>query len=208
MLFPDAADGSRAKTGSVSQTTRAPLGRVLRLLVKRFFNDLSHLGFVYTLLTPRSGAVTKQTCHASQLVTDAPSRDSRRRGTQLLHNLASWNAVLHAITDAILGALGAGDIGEAFPDTDARWRSADSAVFVQHARALAERAKMRIANCDVTIITEEPKLKAHKPAMKRRVAELLGIAEERVSIKAKTNEGMGWIGKGDGLAAIAVVLLE
>ena len=118
------------------------------------------------------------------------------------------DAVLHAITDAILGALGAGDIGEAFPDTDARWRSADSAVFVQHARALAERAKMRIANCDVTIITEEPKLKAHKPAMKRRVAELLGIAEERVSIKAKTNEGMGWIGKGDGLAAIAVVLLE
>ena len=118
------------------------------------------------------------------------------------------DAALHAVTDAILGALGAGDIGEIFPDSDARWKGADSAVFVRHAAELAARAGLHIANCDVTIITEMPKLGAHKPAMRESIAKLLGVTVDRVSVKAKTNEALGWIGRGEGLAAVAVVLVE
>lgn len=118
------------------------------------------------------------------------------------------DAVLHAITDAILGAISAGDIGEHFPDTDSRWRDADSGKFVQHAVRLAEGRNLRIANCDVTVLIEEPKLSAHKPRIRGSIAELLSIPAEAVSVKAKTNEGMGFVGRGEGIAVMAVVLLE
>jgi 2-C-methyl-D-erythritol 4-phosphate cytidylyltransferase / 2-C-methyl-D-erythritol 2,4-cyclodiphosphate synthase len=118
------------------------------------------------------------------------------------------DAVLHAITDAILGAIGAGDIGEQFPDTEARWRGADSAVFVRHAVELARQAGLRVGNCDVTILCESPKLTPHKPAIRSRIAELLGVSPDRVGVKAKTNEGMGWIGNREGLAAMAVVTMQ
>ena len=118
------------------------------------------------------------------------------------------DAVLHAVTDAVLGAIGAGDIGEQFPDTDPRWGGADSAIFVRHAMELAGKAGLAVGNCDVTVLCESPKLSPYKSAMKARIAELLGVAEGQVSIKAKTNEGMGWIGRNEGLAAIAVVLLQ
>jgi len=117
------------------------------------------------------------------------------------------DAVLHAITDAILGALAAGDIGELFPDTDPQWKDADSSVFVKHAAAMAREQGLVVGNCDVTVLAERPKLSQHKLAMRRRIAELLGIEPEAVSVKAKTAEGMGQIGSGEGLAVMAVAML-
>jgi 2-C-methyl-D-erythritol 4-phosphate cytidylyltransferase/2-C-methyl-D-erythritol 2,4-cyclodiphosphate synthase len=118
------------------------------------------------------------------------------------------DAVLHAITDAILGAIAAGDIGELFPDSDPRWAEADSSAFVLHAVALAERQGLLVGNCDVTVLAEAPKLGPLKKAMAARIAELLACSANRVSVKAKTNERMGFVGRGEGIAAFAVVLLE
>lgn len=118
------------------------------------------------------------------------------------------DAVLHAITDAVLGAIGAGDIGEQFPDTDPQWKNADSGVFVRRAIELAAARGCRVQNCDVTIITQAPKLMPYKDAMRHRIAELLGLAPENVAVKAKTNEGMGWIGLGEGLACMAAVAVD
>jgi 2-C-methyl-D-erythritol 4-phosphate cytidylyltransferase/2-C-methyl-D-erythritol 2,4-cyclodiphosphate synthase len=117
------------------------------------------------------------------------------------------DAALHAVTDAILGAVGAGDIGEHFPDTDPRWAGADSGAFISCAIDLAGRDGWRVANCDLTILTEAPKLREHKPAMRRRLAELLRVEAGAVSVKAKTNEKMGFVGRGEGLAALAAVML-
>ncbi len=117
------------------------------------------------------------------------------------------DAVLHAITDAILGAISAGDIGELFPDTDPQWSGADSAIFVRHAVKLAGEQGCRVGNCDVTIIAEQPRLTPYKQQMCSRIAELLGVKPQAISVKAKTNEQMGAIGRGEGIAAIAVVLL-
>ena len=117
------------------------------------------------------------------------------------------DAVLHALTDAILGAIGAGDIGEQFPDTDPRWAGADSTVFVRHALELAEKQHLRVGNCDVTVLAETPRLGPHKQAMRRRIAELLDAPEGAIAVKAKTNESMGFIGRGEGIAALAAVLL-
>jgi len=117
------------------------------------------------------------------------------------------DAVLHAITDAILGAIGADDIGEHFDDADPRWANADSEQFVLAAVALAAQQGLAPVNCDVTILAEQPKHKDHKPAMKARIAAMLGLEIARVAVKAKTNEGMGAIGRGEGLAAMAVVML-
>lgn len=118
------------------------------------------------------------------------------------------DAVLHAVTDAVLGALAAGDIGELFPDSDPKWAGADSAAFVRHAAKLASEAGMQIGNCDVTILAEAPKLGPLKQAMAARIAELLACPADRVSVKAKTNEKMGFVGRGEGIAAAAVVMLE
>ena len=118
------------------------------------------------------------------------------------------DAVLHAITDAILGAVGEGDIGEQFPDTDDRWAEADSSIFVAEALRLARIKGYAPANCDVTVIADSPKLQPHKPKMRQRIAELLGLAVDAVSVKAKTNEGMGFVGRGEGLAVMAAVMLH
>ena len=118
------------------------------------------------------------------------------------------DAVLHAVTDAVLGAMALGDIGELFSDTDAKWKGADSAVFVAEAVRLAAVKGFAVGNCDVTVLAEAPKLAPHKDLMKTRVASLLGVAPDRVSIKAKTSEGMGFVGRGEGLAAIAVVMMK
>ena len=118
------------------------------------------------------------------------------------------DAVLHAVTDAVLGAMALGDIGELFSDTDAKWKGADSAVFVAEAVRLAAVKGFAVGNCDVTVLAEAPKLAPHKDLMKTRVASLLGVAPDRVSIKAKTSEGMGFVGRGEGLAAVAVVMMK
>jgi 2-C-methyl-D-erythritol 4-phosphate cytidylyltransferase/2-C-methyl-D-erythritol 2,4-cyclodiphosphate synthase len=115
------------------------------------------------------------------------------------------DAGLHAITDALLGAAGLGDIGDHFPPTDERWRGADSAVFLKHAVTIAAAAGACPVHCDVTLICERPKIGPHKAAMKARVAQLLGLPPGRVNIKATTTEKLGFTGRGEGLAAEAVV---
>jgi 2-C-methyl-D-erythritol 4-phosphate cytidylyltransferase/2-C-methyl-D-erythritol 2,4-cyclodiphosphate synthase len=118
------------------------------------------------------------------------------------------DAGLHALTDALLGATGEGDIGDHFPPTDAKWKGAPSSVFLEHARDLIAGRGGRIANVDVTLICERPKIKPHREAMRTRVAELLRIPVGRVSVKATTTETLGFAGRGEGLAAQAVAAVE
>ena len=115
------------------------------------------------------------------------------------------DAGLHAITDALLGAAGLGDIGEHFPPSDDQWRGADSAMFLSHAVKIAAEAGASPVHCDVTLICERPKIGPHKAAMKARVATLLNLPPARVNIKATTTEKLGFTGRGEGLAAEAVV---
>jgi 2-C-methyl-D-erythritol 4-phosphate cytidylyltransferase/2-C-methyl-D-erythritol 2,4-cyclodiphosphate synthase len=115
---------------------------------------------------------------------------------------------LHAITDALLGTLGAGDIGSHFPPSDPRWAGADSALFLGHARQLIDAAGGRIEHVDVTLICERPKIGPHRPAMVARLAELLALPPARVSIKATTTERLGFIGRGEGIAAQAVATVS
>ena len=115
------------------------------------------------------------------------------------------DVVLHALVDALLGALGHGDIGELYPNTDPRWKDAPSRVFVEGAMDRVRAARMRIVNIDITILAERPKLKAFKPRMKETLAALTGAA--CVNIKAGTNEGCDAIGRGEAIAAHAVLLL-
>jgi 2-C-methyl-D-erythritol 4-phosphate cytidylyltransferase/2-C-methyl-D-erythritol 2,4-cyclodiphosphate synthase len=110
---------------------------------------------------------------------------------------------LHALTDAILGAIGAGDIGLHFPPSDPQWRGADSAKFLAYAGALVARRGGRIVNLDLTLVCERPKIGPHREAMRARVAAILGIETERVSVKATTTEGLGFTGRGEGIAAQA-----
>jgi 2-C-methyl-D-erythritol 2,4-cyclodiphosphate synthase len=117
------------------------------------------------------------------------------------------DVALHAVTDAILGAIGAGDIGEHFPPHDERWRDADSRELVRIALALAVERGYRVGNCDVTIVGERPRVAPHRQALRKALAELLGVEVEAASVKATTTEGLGWTGRGEGLAALAVVLL-
>ncbi|MCG6964770.1 MAG: 2-C-methyl-D-erythritol 2,4-cyclodiphosphate synthase [Acidobacteria bacterium] len=117
------------------------------------------------------------------------------------------DVALHAVTDAILGAVSAGDIGEHFPPTDARWKDADSTAFVLHALELVADQGFEIVNCDLTIVGERPRLAPHRDRLRAALAEILDVPMTNVSIKATTAEGMGWIGRGEGLLATAVVLL-
>lgn len=118
------------------------------------------------------------------------------------------DVALHALTDALLGAVGAGDLGKHFPSTDQQWRDAESRVFLGRGLDLVHRAGYTVANCDLTIIGEHPRIAIHRDAMRTRLADLLGIANEQVSIKATTTDGLGFTGRGEGLAAIAIVLVE
>jgi 2-C-methyl-D-erythritol 2,4-cyclodiphosphate synthase len=113
------------------------------------------------------------------------------------------DVLLHSVCDAILGAIGEGDIGRQFPDTDPAYRDISGLV-----REIADKRGFRISNVDSTIVLQEPKLAPHVPAMAENIAQVLGIASEQVSIKAKTNEGMGLVGSGEGAAAFAVVSVE
>jgi len=117
------------------------------------------------------------------------------------------DVVLHALCDALLGAAGLGDIGQHFSDRDPRWKGADSAQFIEGAmRMLADR-KLRVGNADVTILAEAPKIGPVREQMRRRMAELLGVSAEHVNIKATTTEHLGFLGRAEGIAAHAVVLL-
>jgi len=118
------------------------------------------------------------------------------------------DVLAHAITDAILGAAALGDIGMHFPDTDARWKDCDSLVFLRHAREMAAAEGYRIANVDSTVILERPKLQDYREAIRRRLAETLGLELDRVSVKFKTAEKVGPVGEGRSAEAQAVVSLQ
>jgi 2-C-methyl-D-erythritol 2,4-cyclodiphosphate synthase len=115
------------------------------------------------------------------------------------------DAVLHAVTDALLGAAGAGDIGHYFPSTDERWRNADSGVFVREAKRILDEMDAEIANLDITIIAQQPKLSPHRDAMQASVAKLLNLPQGHVNVKATTTDHLGFIGRGEGICAMAIV---
>lgn len=114
------------------------------------------------------------------------------------------DVALHAIVDALLGAIAAGDIGAHFPPSDDRWRGAASSAFVEHAAKLVADAGYRVGNVDLTIICEAPKIGPHRDAMRTRIAELLGTPLAAISVKATTTERLGFTGRGEGIAAQAV----
>ncbi|HNV79485.1 MAG TPA: 2-C-methyl-D-erythritol 2,4-cyclodiphosphate synthase [Thermomonas sp.] len=117
------------------------------------------------------------------------------------------DVVLHALCDAILGALALGDIGKHFPPSDARWKGADSRAFVRHCDALIREHGWKVGNCDLTVVCERPKVGPHAMAMRETIAADLGIDIDRVSVKATTTETLGFTGRGEGIAAQAVCLL-
>jgi 2-C-methyl-D-erythritol 2,4-cyclodiphosphate synthase len=114
------------------------------------------------------------------------------------------DALLHAIADAVLGAIGAGDIGVHFKNTDPRWKDMRSTVFLEKIREMVQERGGRILNVDGSLIAEAPKIVPHVPAMREVISKALGIAPERVNLKATTNEKMGFVGRGEGIAAMAV----
>ncbi|MDH3206250.1 MAG: 2-C-methyl-D-erythritol 2,4-cyclodiphosphate synthase [Gemmatimonadota bacterium] len=117
------------------------------------------------------------------------------------------DAVAHAVIDAILGAAAAGDVGSHFPPTDATWKDADSIGLLKAAAGVLRERGYEVVNVDVTVVCETPKIRPHAVAMSHRLAEAMAISADRVSIKGKTNEGLGWIGAGEGLAVHAVALI-
>jgi 2-C-methyl-D-erythritol 2,4-cyclodiphosphate synthase len=117
------------------------------------------------------------------------------------------DVLLHAVCDAILGALALGDIGAHFPDTDSRWKGADSRVLLRHVASLALARDWRIGNLDTTLIAQAPKLAPHVPAMRANLAADLACGVDDVSVKATTTERLGFAGRGEGIAALATVLL-
>jgi 2-C-methyl-D-erythritol 2,4-cyclodiphosphate synthase len=116
--------------------------------------------------------------------------------------------LLHAVTDALLGAAGLGDIGRHFPDTDPARRGADSRVLLREAMAKVRAAGYVVVNVDATIIAQAPRMSPHIPAMVANLAADLGVASDRVNVKAKTTEHLGFAGRGEGIAAEAVALLD
>jgi 2-C-methyl-D-erythritol 2,4-cyclodiphosphate synthase len=129
-------------------------------------------------------------------------------GERGLSGHSDADAVAHALTDAILGAAAAGNIGQLFPDTDPRWKDADSMELLRTAHELVRGRGHVLAQADLTVITETPRLGPHLPAIAASLAARLGLPAGSIGVKAKTNEGMGFIGRGEGLAVIAVALLE
>jgi len=117
------------------------------------------------------------------------------------------DVLLHAIADAILGAIGEGDIGRHFPDTDQAYKGADSLKLLSHVMRLAESRGYRLGNLDATIIAQQPKMAPHIPTMRDNIATVLHVAIERVNVKATTEEGLGFSGRGEGISAHAVVLM-
>ena len=118
------------------------------------------------------------------------------------------DVAIHALCDAILGALALGDIGTHFPPSDARWRDADSRLFLRHCATLMRECGFGIGNADITIVCERPRIAPHAPAMRANLAADLGCDADQLSVKATTSEKLGFTGRGEGIAAFAVVLLQ
>jgi 2-C-methyl-D-erythritol 2,4-cyclodiphosphate synthase len=118
------------------------------------------------------------------------------------------DVLTHAVADALLGACALGDLGAHFPDTDEQWRGADSLRLLAACHELAVRHGWTIANVDATVVVQRPRLAEHVPLMRDAIADVLGLDVGRISVKAKTSEGMGYTGDGSGIAAYAVILVE
>jgi 2-C-methyl-D-erythritol 2,4-cyclodiphosphate synthase len=117
------------------------------------------------------------------------------------------DVLMHAICDAVLGALGKGDIGTFFPNTDPRWKNAPSRLFLEEAARQIQFVNGKLMNVDATLMAQEPKIMPHVPRMKRHIADALGLDEHRIGIKATTNEHLGFVGREEGIAAMAVACL-
>ena len=128
-------------------------------------------------------------------------------GERGIEGHSDGDVAIHALCDAMLGALALGDIGSHFPPSDPRWKDADSRAFLRHCAALARERGWRLGNVDVTVVCERPKVGPHVPAMRAALAEDLGADLEAVSVKATTTERLGFTGRGEGIAAHAVCLL-
>jgi 2-C-methyl-D-erythritol 2,4-cyclodiphosphate synthase len=118
------------------------------------------------------------------------------------------DVLLHALCDALLGAAGLGDIGQHFPDTDARWKGAQSIVLLRHCMSLVRERGWSVANADLTLLAERPRVGPHREAIRALLAPELGVAPDAVNVKATTTEKLGFLGRADGLAAQAAVLLQ
>jgi 2-C-methyl-D-erythritol 4-phosphate cytidylyltransferase/2-C-methyl-D-erythritol 2,4-cyclodiphosphate synthase len=142
----------------------------------------------------------------------AKGRELRLGGVLIPHDAgleghSDGDALLHALTDAVLGAAGAGSIGDHFPPSDPAWKGADSAAFLRKARDLARERGFSIGNVDAIVVAEAPKLAPHVASIRARIAEILGASVEAVSVRGTSSNGLGFTGRRDGIAAIAVVLL-
>jgi 2-C-methyl-D-erythritol 2,4-cyclodiphosphate synthase len=134
-------------------------------------------------------------------------------GVEIAHELgldghSDADVLAHAVIDALLGAAGLGDIGEHFPDTDERWRDADSMALLAHVVAAVRDEDMTIVNVDCTLVMEAPKLGSHRAAIRGSLATVLECEPRRVNVKASTGEGIGFVGRGEGVAAFAVASLQ
>lgn len=125
-----------------------------------------------------------------------------------LNGFSDADVVLHALGDALLGAIGAGDIGSHFPPGDDRWRDADSLELLDSIMKQVRQSGYRVVNCDITVIAEAPKLSPYRDSIRQRIGRTLGIAEDEVGFKATTHERLGTLGRGEGIAALAVALVE
>lgn len=142
-----------------------------------------------------------------------PGRELILGGVRLDYELgllghSDADVLLHAVSDALLGAAGLGDIGLHFPDTDPRYRGADSLLLLKEVGEKVRQAGYRVSNIDVTMIAQRPKLRPHIPQMAENIARAVGIQVSRVNVKATTEEGLGFTGEGQGMACHAVCLLE
>ena len=129
-------------------------------------------------------------------------------GERGLEGHSDADVLTHAVIDALLGAAGLGDIGEHFPDTDERFSDADSLQLLASVVATVNVAGLKIVNVDCTVVMERPKLGAHREEIRKRLAQAIGLEEKRVNVKATTGEGIGFVGRGEGVAALAVVSLD
>ena len=143
----------------------------------------------------------------------ADGRDLYLGGVKIPHTKgllghSDADVLLHAVTDAVLGAVGLGDIGELFPDSDPRYKGIRSTLLIEEAMKRLRAAGWRVVNCDAVLICEEPKILPHRPLIRASLAKLLGVEESCVMVKGKTSEKLGFTGRGEGMSAQAIVLIE
>ncbi|MGF1550533.1 MAG: bifunctional 2-C-methyl-D-erythritol 4-phosphate cytidylyltransferase/2-C-methyl-D-erythritol 2,4-cyclodiphosphate synthase [Sphingomonadaceae bacterium] len=216
--FEAILDAHRRWTGAEDATDDAQVARAAGIEVATVVGDealmkITHEGDFARAEAMLAARMITRTGLGFDVHALAAGRELWLGGTRIDHarGLAGHSdadVVLHALADALLGAIGAGDIGEHFPPGDPQWRGAASSRFVAHARALVEEAGGRIDHVDILLICEEPRIGPHKPAMRERIAALLGLPRSRVSLKATTTDGLGFTGRGEGIAAQALATLS